>query len=233
MKSVRQRLTYANVMSSIAVFLVLAGGSALAANQLGKNSVGSKQLKNNAVTSAKIKKGAVTGSKLKLSSIGTVPSATNAGHATSADSATNAVNAQNAQTAANASAVNGQGVVKIFQTMTVGQTATVASFSGFTIVAKCESNNVDATLITPASAGSVAWAQGNGSSTGSFFEYDSEEVGTPSEVGLDGPDTYGTSTFNASLSNGLTATGTVGFDYGTFDDNPPGICIVSGHATVG
>jgi hypothetical protein len=69
MKSVRKRLTYANVMSSIAVFLVVAGGSAVAANQLGKNTVGSKQLKKNAVTAAKIKNGAVTGGKLAAGAV--------------------------------------------------------------------------------------------------------------------------------------------------------------------
>jgi len=54
MKSVRKRLTYANVMSSIAVFLVVAGGTAFAASQLGKESVGTKQLKKEAVSLAKI-----------------------------------------------------------------------------------------------------------------------------------------------------------------------------------
>jgi hypothetical protein len=54
MKSVRKRLTYANVMSSIAVFLVLGGATAFAAGQLGKNTVGSKQLKKEAVTPAKL-----------------------------------------------------------------------------------------------------------------------------------------------------------------------------------
>lgn len=44
MKLIRKRLTYANVMSSIAVFLVLGGATALAAG-LAKNSVGTKQLK--------------------------------------------------------------------------------------------------------------------------------------------------------------------------------------------
>jgi hypothetical protein len=63
-KQLRKRLTYANVMSSIAVFLVL-GGTAFAATQLGKNSVGTKQLKKNAVTAAKIKKNAVTTAKIK------------------------------------------------------------------------------------------------------------------------------------------------------------------------
>lgn len=55
MKSVRKRLTYANVMSSIAVFLVVAGGTAFAASQLEKESVGTNQLKKEAVSLAKIK----------------------------------------------------------------------------------------------------------------------------------------------------------------------------------
>lgn len=85
MKQIRKRLTYANVMSSIAVFLVLGGATAFAAVELGKNSVGSKQLKKNAVTTSKIKKNAVTtskikknavtGAKVKESSLGTVPTA--------------------------------------------------------------------------------------------------------------------------------------------------------------
>lgn len=69
MQKLKKRLTYANVMSSIAVFLVLGGATAVAAGQLGKNSVGSKQLKPNAVTSAKIKKNAVTGAKLKKNAV--------------------------------------------------------------------------------------------------------------------------------------------------------------------
>jgi hypothetical protein len=52
-------------MSSIAVFLVVAGGSAFAASTLGKNTVGSAQLKKNAVTTAKVKSNAITGGKIK------------------------------------------------------------------------------------------------------------------------------------------------------------------------
>jgi hypothetical protein len=47
----RPRLTYANVMSTIAVFIALGGTSYAVA----RNSIGTAQLKNNAVTSAKIK----------------------------------------------------------------------------------------------------------------------------------------------------------------------------------
>lgn len=69
MKQIRKRLTYANVMSTLAVFLILGGATAVAAQQLGKKTVGAKQLKPNAVTTAKIKKEAVTASKLKKASV--------------------------------------------------------------------------------------------------------------------------------------------------------------------
>lgn len=58
MKQVRKRLTYANVMSSLAVFFVLGGATAFAATQLERESVGTSQLKKEAVSLAKIRKGA-------------------------------------------------------------------------------------------------------------------------------------------------------------------------------
>lgn len=64
MKQARKRLTYANIVSSICLFLLLGGGAAFAAGQLGKNTVGSKQLKKNAVTAVKLKNNAVTSEKL-------------------------------------------------------------------------------------------------------------------------------------------------------------------------
>lgn len=69
MQQLRRRLTYANVMSSLAVFLVLGGATAFAATQLPKNSVGTKQIKNNAVTAAKIKKNSVNSAKVKNHSL--------------------------------------------------------------------------------------------------------------------------------------------------------------------
>jgi hypothetical protein len=80
----RPKLSFANVVSVLALFVAL-GGSAYAF-QLGKNTVGPKQLKKSAVTAAKIKNGAVTGSKIQLNSLGAVPSATHA--ATAGDAAT-------------------------------------------------------------------------------------------------------------------------------------------------
>jgi hypothetical protein len=69
-KQIRRRLTYANVMSTIGVVLLLGTGAAVAAKQvLPKKSVGAKQLKSNAVTTAKIKKNAVTKAKIKKGAV--------------------------------------------------------------------------------------------------------------------------------------------------------------------
>ena len=60
----RGRLTYSNVMSTIAVFMVLGGGAAVAANQLPKNSVGSPQIRKNAVKTGDIARNAVRVGKI-------------------------------------------------------------------------------------------------------------------------------------------------------------------------
>lgn len=65
MSRLRQALSFENVLVTAVAFVVLAGGTAFAANQLAKNSVGSKQLKKNSVTAAKIKKNAVAAAKIK------------------------------------------------------------------------------------------------------------------------------------------------------------------------
>lgn len=111
MKRLRSHLSYANVVATLALFLVLAGGTALAAKQfLPKNSVGTKQLKNNSITGAKVKDGSITGSKLALSSLGTVPSAA---HADSATTATSATTAATATSATNAEALQGMSPAQI------------------------------------------------------------------------------------------------------------------------
>ena len=42
MSKLRTKLTYSNVVATLALFLALGGGAAIAANQLAKNSVGAK-----------------------------------------------------------------------------------------------------------------------------------------------------------------------------------------------
>ena len=61
MADIRKRLSYANVMATLAVFFVLGGG----AYALSANSVGTKQLKNKAVTNKKIKKKTIKNSRVK------------------------------------------------------------------------------------------------------------------------------------------------------------------------
>ncbi len=69
LRRIRSRLTYANVMATVAVFMVLTGvGFAIAA--LPKKSVGKRQLKNGAVTTKKLRISAVTSPKIKKGAVG-------------------------------------------------------------------------------------------------------------------------------------------------------------------
>lgn len=65
--AVRQRLTYSNLIATMALFIAL-GGIAVAAG-LPRNSVGPRQIKRGAVTAAKIRKQAVTSAKLAPKSV--------------------------------------------------------------------------------------------------------------------------------------------------------------------
>jgi hypothetical protein len=118
--NLRRHLTYANVISTLCLFLVLGGGAAFAATKLAKSSVGTEQLKGEAVTkgklapnsvnSKKVVNGSLTGEDIASSTLGKVPSATNAEHAGSANSASTAANASHASTAdtaANAEKLDG------------------------------------------------------------------------------------------------------------------------------
>lgn len=67
-KRLRGKLTYANVVSSLCLFLLLGGGAAVAAG-IGKNSVGTKQLKKNSVTTVKVKNGAITEAKIAAGAV--------------------------------------------------------------------------------------------------------------------------------------------------------------------
>lgn len=231
MKQLRKRLTYANVMSSIAVFLVLGGGAAFAAGQLGKNSVGSKQLKKNAVTKAKIKKnavttakiknGAVTGAKINAATLGTVPSAASAG---------------------NANTVGGQSVVKIFNTLSEGQSnVQITSLGGFNFVASCGTDDADLRVDGPTGPGFAMEAGGVASDVAgeTTNDYESSKPGEGGDVRVDkladsaGDATYGVANFYAATASGTVLSGTLGYDYNTFNNTPPNTCVFTGHLTVG
>ena len=83
MKQIRRHLTYANVMSSIAVFLMLGGATAFAATKVGSNEIKANSIKTGkivkeAVTAGKLKKGAVGESKLADGAVTTNKLADNA-----------------------------------------------------------------------------------------------------------------------------------------------------------
>src|ERR1700761_6129708 len=73
-RAIGRRLTYANVIATLALFLALGGGAVWAASKastkigtgkLKPNAVTAGKIKANAVTSAKIREAAVTGAKLR------------------------------------------------------------------------------------------------------------------------------------------------------------------------
>ena len=230
MKQIRKRLTYANVMSSIAVFLILGGASAFAATQLGKNTVGSKQLKknavtaakikNNAVTAAKIQNGAVSGAKINLSTLGKVPSASTADTATAAGSA---------NTAGNANTVGGRSVTKIFVKIPVNSTVTIGTFGPFKIAGTCDAaGGVEDLEIDPQTLDTDLAAQGYGSAGAIFTRNQGSEDNSISLNESGGINNVrGISTFSGSQSGGFVMTGTLAYnDTSTFDGE--NVCAVYG-----
>ncbi len=137
MKSARRHLSYANVISTICLFVLL-GGGAYAAARLPAKSVGTAQLKAGAVTGAKIKDGTITGAKVDSRTLGPVPTATSADHATNADSATSANHATSADLAANAKLLGGTPASSFVSNSQVGYID--RTFSGCTLSVACVSD---------------------------------------------------------------------------------------------
>jgi hypothetical protein len=223
-KQIRKRLTYANVMSSIAVFLVLGGATAIAAG-LAKNSVGTKQLKKNAVTAAKIKKNAVTTAKIKNGAVTAskvnvagFPKVPNAAHADTADTAT---------TAGSANAVAGSTIRKFFySTADTTTRTTILSLNGLTLTAGCE-GGVAELVATTSVSDSMIHAGGTflEAPAGLFYvEDDSFEVGNEENLLAEESDSVqGTLTY--TQPNGTVVTATFAAEEGGIID-----CDISGHA---
>src|SRR4051812_5858248 len=103
----RPRISYANVVATLALVLAV-GGTSYAAGL-----ISGKSLKNRSVAGKKLKKNTVTGTEVREAKLGKVPSAdnatnaANAAHATQADNAATADTAAGATTSANASKLGG------------------------------------------------------------------------------------------------------------------------------
>jgi hypothetical protein len=65
----KRRLSYANVVSTLALFIALTGASAYATSKLAPRSVGEPELRPGAVTAQKIRRNAVTAPKIKAAAI--------------------------------------------------------------------------------------------------------------------------------------------------------------------
>ncbi len=154
-----KRLTYADVMSSLAVFLVLGGATAFAATKIGskdlkagavktskiaKDAVTMAKIRNNSINGSKVVDGSLTGSDVNVATLGTVPKAS---EAVSAQSAGKAGNAQNANT------VNRQSLVSFFKEV-AGDAPAVAAleFGGVRLTVTCDG-------LKPSLEASRIWSQ--------------------------------------------------------------------------
>jgi hypothetical protein len=195
-KQIRKRITYANVMSSIAVFLVLGGGAAYAAKKIGtseikgnsittgkikKNAVTASKIKKNAITTAKIRNGAVTGAKINLATLGTVPSANTA----------NVANSLAGQT-------------PFYIRLGFGQTQTIASHGSVSLVANCRQaggQDIVEILMQTTQPGAVANGEDDfdGSSPAEFLNPD---TAAEDRVFLDESVTSGNTLVSYEIDNG-------------------------------
>jgi hypothetical protein len=208
MRELRGRLTYANVMATIAVFGVL-GGIGYAASSLPRNSVGRRQLKDNAVNGDKVADGSLTGDDIDTSTLGTVPKAS---HAATADHAAGADQATNAAHAASATSVSS---VQVFgPTSASAGTANkvLATYGPFTLVGTCDTHGgVDLfadVSITSSEAHSAA--AGDNDRNADFGPGDSVDI--KQDTGSAGPPETSTGyndTFDAMAPSGRSLTGTV------------------------
>jgi hypothetical protein len=233
-KQIRKRLTYANVMSSIAVFLILGGATAFAATKIGsgqlkansvltgkikKEAVTSSKIKNNSITTSKIADRAVTGAKIDASTLGTVPNTTNA------------INAQNA---ANANAINGQSISKIvYGANSGGGPTTVFSSHGLTISASCTGGNVALIATTSKTNSSIYSVVVQDAPVTPTLEADTEGGGFDPGVNFDllagGNGNINFVQFEFDALDGTVATGTIVTD----EAGSATTCVATGRVIIG
>ncbi len=229
MKQIRKRLTYANVMSSIAVFLILGGATAFAASKIGANrlkansvltgkikkeAVTTSKIKNNAITTSKIADKAVTGAKIDVGSLGTVP---------------NATNAQNANNANNANTVGGLTIKKFFYASneTTAKT-TLVSLGGLTLTASCEGGTPQGIATTSVPGESTIHAGGSELGDEAWYEEDdSFEPGEEQSFVNESESDSNEGTLTFTTSGGSVVTAVFLSEEGTLDKD----CVISGHIT--
>jgi hypothetical protein len=233
LKQIRKRLTYANVMSSMAVFLVLGGATAFAAsqkigaNRLKANSVKTGKIVKEAVVTGKIKNGAVTESKLADGAVTTNKIADNAVTGAKVNEAT----LGQVPSAANANSVGGNSVKKFFYASNAsGTVQTILTLNGLTLTASCPGGELTANATTAVDDSMIhsggAWLAG----TEVFYdEDDSFDTGNNFDFLVDGTtasdSVQGTLTY--AQPNGTVVTAVFAGEEDSLDVD----CVVSGYAT--
>jgi hypothetical protein len=172
----RARLTYANVVATLALFVALGGTSYAALNLTGKD------IRNRSITRVDLRKNTLTGTEINESKLRTVPRAARATSSASADisksadsavqaqTATNATNASVAAVANDAKALAGQGAQafeKSSRTSFGKAAAAPAGVSGETAVLSWPELGVEVTSASvPCPVGDLAVAIKNTRSSG-------------------------------------------------------------------
>ena len=241
MDRIRSKLSYANVMATVAAFLAL-GGVGYAATQLPKNSVGAKQLKKGAVTSAKVKNGSLTGADIEASTLGRVPLAQNASHAdaaTHADSAARADSAafaDSAAQAANATTAAGLSMRTIFYAPPTASPAStpILSLGGLSLSASCNAGTVQIAITSAVDHSHFASEMYNSGGGGQADGLHHTDFNTTSFDDLTDGNDWGETSFTYARPDGTIVNGQLSFDssnvIGGDIFNHAASCLVSGFA---
>ncbi len=232
MSRIRPKLTYANVMATIAVFIAL-GGASYAAIKLPKNSVGSKQLKKNSVTGAKVKDRSLTGADINASNLGVVPSAQAAAHA---DSATSAAFADKAGQAANATTAAGLTMRRIFYAPPTASPAStpILSLGGLSLSASCNGGTVAIAITSAFDHSHFASQMFNSGGGGQADGLHHTDFNTTNSDDLTDGNEWGETSFTYTRSDGTIVNGQLSFDSSSVIGgnifNHAASCLVSGFA---
>lgn len=159
------RLTYANVMATIAVFIALGGGAW--AISIGRNDVGAREIAKNAVGSSELRNDKAKGKDILESSLGTVPNADRANRATTANQA------DSATTADNAAAVEGNIVRRVAHASGNVTDQPVLDLAGLQLDVTCTGGSEDLEATSTVPGGEISgFYEDAGANDASFAEDD-------------------------------------------------------------
>jgi len=148
MRKLRSRLTYANVVSTLALFLALSGSAVLAAEKLGKNVVGPRQIKKNAVRTSEVKNYSLKTKDVATAFVAPQTSGLlRSGIATSSTLAANKAAPEDCK----------PGVGDVVETLVVGECKALGSIASFSFWARCLDDPVPAPRVVLYGTSSQPW----------------------------------------------------------------------------